>query len=101
MGSIDEQLEQLSGGESSDRYVRVREGLEGLRAELVTDTSDSYPPPMLINQLNYLRGMTSSADQAPGNHAYDRFDELKAEVERLSAALDGLRAQAEEVAEEM
>ena len=51
--------------------------LEAVRAELVTDNSDSYPPPMLMNQIGYLSGMITAADQRPGNHAYERLEELQ------------------------
>jgi hypothetical protein len=54
-----------------------------VRAKLVTDNSDSYPPPMLRSQISYLRSMVMAADQHPGNQAYDRLDVLRAEYETL------------------
>ena len=35
-------------------------------------------------------GMTSRADQRPGRDAYDRFEELRAELDSLLSALDQL-----------
>ena len=70
--------------------MRVKEELDEIESALVTDTSDSYPPPMLINQLRYLSGMTSRADQKPGRDAYVRYEELRAELDGLLAALDQL-----------
>ncbi len=70
--------------------MRVKEDLDEIESALVTDTADSYPPPMLINQLRYLSGMTSRADQRPGRDAYDRFEELRAELDGLLSALDQL-----------
>lgn len=73
-----------------DRRRRVAEAeanpvheLEEVRAQLVTDNSDSYPPPMLQSQISYLRSMVMAADQHPGNQAYDRLDVLRSEYETL------------------
>jgi hypothetical protein len=55
---------------------------------LVTDDSDSYPPPMLVSQIGYLLSMTSSADQRPGNDAYVRFDQLSDELNLWQSAYD-------------
>ena len=45
---------------------------------------------MLLSQLNYLGGMTSRADQAPGADAYTRHDELQEEVRAAAAELQAL-----------
>lgn len=62
--------------------------LNAIRSELETDNSDSYPPPMLISQIRYLSGMTSSADQRPGNYAYSRYDELRTWLLELTEGVD-------------
>ena len=62
--------------------------LNAIRSELATDNSDSYPPPMLISQIRYLSGMTSSADQRPGNYAYSRYDELRTWLLGLTEGVD-------------
>ena len=57
--------------------------LQEIRGRLVTDNSDSYPPPMLQNQIGYLRSMVMAADQKPGNQAYQRLQELQAQYDEL------------------
>jgi hypothetical protein len=54
--------------------------LERVRSMMITDNSDSYPRPMLMNQLGYLRDMTSSADQRPGADAHNRLADLRTEL---------------------
>ena len=78
-----------------DRRRRVAEAeanpvveLQEVRGQLVTDNSDSYPPPMLQSQIGYLRGMVTAADQKPGNDAYERFEVLKAEYTELLQRVD-------------
>jgi len=74
--------------------------LNAVRSDLVTDNSDSYPPPMLMSQIGYLSGMVSGADQRPGNYAYSRFEELNEWLqqleERVSASSDALEGGTEE-----
>ena len=72
------------------------ETLDELAAELaeldarVNDAEGSYPRPMLLSQLNYLAGMTGRADQAPGADAYERHEELRAEVREVGDWLQTL-----------
>jgi hypothetical protein len=42
---------------------------------------------MLLNQINYLRGMTSRADQRPGNFAYSRLEELREQLDEIQRRL--------------
>jgi len=49
---------------------------------LVTDDGP-YPQPMLVDQIQYLASMIDQADQLPGKDAYDRFKELKEELDLL------------------
>jgi len=60
--------------------VQVEEGKVGLELE-----------PQLDGQLTYLYGMITSADQRPGQDAYDRFDDAEEELSSHLAALDRLR----------
>ena len=50
---------------------------------LMVDAGGSYPQPMFLGQLRYLQGMTSRADQRPGNFAYTRFDELSQQLAEM------------------
>ena len=63
--------------------VQFISDLESIRELLVTDEKESYPPPMLMSQLSYLRGMTSRADQKPGRDAGLRYEELRAELHEI------------------
>lgn len=78
-----------------DRRRRIAEAetnpvaeLEEVRARLVTDNSDSYPPPMLQSQISYLRSMVAAADQHPGNQSYERLGVLQAEFDELKQRVD-------------
>ena len=42
-----------------------------------------YPQPMLIDQIRYLASMINQADQRPGKDAYERYEDLKGELEKL------------------
>ena len=68
--------------------INPRAELEAVKAELETDNSDSYPPPMLRSQIGYLQSMVTAADQRPGNHAYQRLDELQAWYDALAGRVD-------------
>jgi photosystem II stability/assembly factor-like uncharacterized protein len=59
--------------------------LTRLYNQVATSTEGSYPPPKLIDQLEYLYYMTSAADQAPGSEAPARVDTLEARLEDLRA----------------
>jgi hypothetical protein len=60
--------------------------LKGLEARLAT-TPVRYSQPMLVDQLGYLYGMISRADQELGRDATVRFAELSAELESIQAGL--------------
>ncbi len=64
--------------------------LETLHRALVSDRDVRYPETMLIDQLEYLYGMTSSADQRPGEDAYRRIETLEAELDTLTDRLERL-----------
>lgn len=46
-----------------------------------------YSEPKLLDQINYLYGMISAADQQVGRDATVRYEELRAELESIKAAL--------------
>ncbi|MDZ7771252.1 MAG: hypothetical protein U5K31_00665 [Balneolaceae bacterium] len=59
--------------------------------ELETSDEGSYPPPMLLDQLGYLYGLTSGADQHPGNQAPERHRQLRSELDSLRGEWEALR----------
>ncbi|MGI9175012.1 MAG: hypothetical protein ACR2GR_06810, partial [Rhodothermales bacterium] len=59
----------------------VREHMGELKKTLVTSEKGSYPQPMLIDQLEYLYGMTTRADQQLGQDAFNRFEELRGQLD--------------------
>ena len=56
--------------------------LDQLQNELNTEEG-RYMVPMLLAQVNYLRGMLDQADQKPGKDAIQRYQELKSWYNRL------------------
>ena len=73
---IDSLMETASKGLGAEELTR-------LRALLVTETGDSYPAPMLIDQLRYLSGFTSRGDFRPGQDAYHRLQELSSDLSEI------------------
>jgi len=67
--------------------------LDALHAKLATTTEGSYPPPKLIDQLEYLYYMTSAADQNPGSDAPARFQTLDKRLSDIRAEWKQLRRQ--------
>ena len=57
--------------------------LEEIKTSLET-AKGTYMKPKLIDQISYLYGTVSgSADFMPGKDAYDRYDELKIQLEQI------------------
>lgn len=54
---------------------------EALWEELVTKSTGSYPVPKLIDQIGYLYDMTTRADQRPNRDAFERYDELRSQLD--------------------
>ena len=80
--------ERVDGAIGSGSYSgQALAELNAVRA-LMVDDGGSYPQPMFLNQIRYLQGMTSRADQRPGNFAYTRFDELGAQLADLQARVN-------------
>lgn len=63
--------------------------LNAISSELIMQEG-IYMQPMLINQFSYLRSMMSSADQKPGNHAYEQLQHLKSTWEGIVSKLNAL-----------
>ncbi|MEX1183726.1 MAG: hypothetical protein WEF86_10870 [Gemmatimonadota bacterium] len=62
-------------------------GLQQIQAieDLVFTASTAYPQPMLISQISFLNGIVSRGDNRPNRDAFERYRELRAEVDRLRA----------------
>ena len=59
----------------------------GELAARLDNARETYPQQMLLSQVRYLASMINRADQRPGNHAYQRYRQLVAEVEDLEQRL--------------
>ncbi len=66
----------------------AKETLRTAQEELVT-APGAYPTPMLLDQIDYLYGMLTGADQRPGKDASSRLGELE---RRYGAVVERLRA---------
>ncbi len=77
--------EQVRAGSSDAERV------EELWNQLVTRRTGSYPPPMLLDQLDYLHGMVTKADSRPSRDAYTRYAELKVTLDELVEQVRQLR----------
>ncbi len=83
----DEKQALEDNGDGLDGMGRERLALiDEVLAELKTEDI-IYPQPMLTRQIDYLYDMISTADQAPGQEAMDRFAVLSTAFEALSARI--------------
>ena len=82
------------GGAAEQRANIALEALAEIERAMVTINEGSYQQPMLVDQLSYLYGMTSRADQKPGQDAYERLEVLEEELGRrimtLRRILEGM-----------
>jgi hypothetical protein len=62
------------------------EALDGIRRRL-ENAPGPYPQEMLISQIEYLYGIVTSADFAPGRDAFERYAELRKELDEHTAAM--------------
>jgi hypothetical protein len=82
---------QLEGGD----HEAVVQGLTALEGSLLSEQEPvSYPEPMLLNQLAYLYGITTGADQKPGEDPYARLEELRQKMETYEKRLAALKEEA-------
>lgn len=68
--------------EEKKKKDKENKQLDAVLAQLKT-AKGIYMKPMLIDQISYINYMLSGADQVPGKDAYDRYEELKAELDKL------------------
>jgi photosystem II stability/assembly factor-like uncharacterized protein len=78
---------EIEAGEAES----MQETLASVRDRVTTSTDPSYPPPMLIDQLEYLYYMTTSADQKLGGDAFTRYETLRERLEGLQDRVDEVR----------
>jgi len=71
------------GQREQDAVESTLDRLDTLHDKLSTETGTSYPPPTLIDQLEYLYYMTSATDQQPGTDAGSRYDTLRDRLDDL------------------
>jgi photosystem II stability/assembly factor-like uncharacterized protein len=74
-------------GKTDGTSRRIDERLAEIQQRLVTGPV-RYDMPMLADQLQYLNGMINRADQRLGRDAFERYDELRAELDAVKADLD-------------
>ncbi|MCK5941283.1 MAG: hypothetical protein KAI24_04865, partial [Planctomycetes bacterium] len=78
------EVRRLSRAQMSEERGRK---LDAIAARLNNDRV-TYPQQMLLSQIRYLAGMIDRADQRPGNHAFQRYQQLVAEVAELERELE-------------
>ncbi|MGH9320817.1 MAG: WD40/YVTN/BNR-like repeat-containing protein [Vicinamibacteria bacterium] len=76
-------LERALEGASSDDRAKLLTVQNALVAAPIR-----YSRPMIVDQIEYLYENLDTADQRPGKDAYDRFEELTAELQEQLRALD-------------
>ena len=82
---VSEKKKALEGSSKSKDKKELAK-LANMEAEL--EMADGiYMQPMLTEQISYLASMLKQADQKPGQDAYDRYEELKAWLERVKAMM--------------
>jgi len=84
---IDSARTRLAGaaGAAADTLRR----LDALHTQLVTEPI-RYSEPKLIDQIDYLYGMTLNADQRVGQDAIDRYQALEQQLDRIVAQVNKL-----------
>ncbi|HEX6135896.1 MAG TPA: hypothetical protein VFZ24_18120 [Longimicrobiales bacterium] len=63
----------------------------GLEERVVTRSGQAYPQPMLAAQIGYLNGIVSRGDNRPHRDAYERYEELRAQLDAIRGELAGIR----------
>jgi len=74
--------------EGSDGWRR----LDAVETQLATASAGGirYPQPMLIDQLEYLYDMITTADQKVGRDGFERYDELRKQLDGLLQQIAGV-----------
>jgi hypothetical protein len=80
------QGELRSARERLQGNAAALQSLDRLERRLTQQPAQAYPQPMLIQQISYLSGIVR-ADNRPHNHAFERYEELKRELDAIRAEL--------------
>ena len=90
---LDSMIVLFADAEVAHVADEFQESVERLHSLMVTARGDSYPQPMLIDQLSYLDSFTSQGDHRPGKDAYDRLAGLVSQLNDIKAELEELEAE--------
>jgi photosystem II stability/assembly factor-like uncharacterized protein len=87
--AVSSELEALDQGSSNSMTNHRRPLLIEIQAALVT-AEGPYMTPMLLDQIGYLNGMITRADQRPGQDAYKRYQALHESLQKLNQMFNGI-----------
>jgi len=83
---VEKEYEKVAGAVKDnggdDKLKAELAKLQTLKDALITKEG-RYMKPVLVDQTRYLSSMIGRADQRPGQDAYERYEELKGEFEKL------------------
>jgi photosystem II stability/assembly factor-like uncharacterized protein len=65
--------------------------LTALERQVMTQSNQAYPQPMLVAQIGYLNGIVSRGDNRPHRDAFERYEELRAQLDRLGREFRAIR----------
>ena len=65
--------------------------IDAIHDRVVTRSGQAYPQPMLAAQVSYLNSIVSRGDNRPHRDAYERYEELRAQVDAARAELQRIR----------
>jgi photosystem II stability/assembly factor-like uncharacterized protein len=92
--ALSQRASKLAGDVRSLSRAQMSEergaSLDAIAARL-NNARQTYPQQMLLSQIRYLGSMINRADQRPGNHAYQRYEQLVEELSGLEKQLAELR----------
>lgn len=83
-----QRAEKALEGKTGPEADAARKALGELRVRVQTDPNEpSYPQPMLIDQIDYLAGLTDNGDQKLGRDVFRRYDQLRTQLDNELATL--------------
>jgi len=80
---LEEELKDLDAKERLKRREANRKAALEQQLGMLVNEEGPYPQQMFQSQVRYLYGVVTNGAKRPGQDAYDRFEELKAEWETL------------------